>query len=393
MRIGLTLLPTAAIVFVAFLVIGLGMPVLPLYVHQQLGLGMFIVGLVGGATFAASLLSRFFAGNQTDTRGAKRTIVTGLLMATASGAFYYGSMRFAGDPGMSVTILLLGRALLGAADSFIVAAALSWGLSLVGPRNTGTVMALVGTAIYFAYAVGAPAGSMLYGRYGFTAIAIGTTVVPLAALLLVAPLRAIPTQPHVRPAFAEVFDAIKLPGLGLALSCIGFGAITTFIPLFIASRGWGSTWIAFMTLSAAFVIGRLAFGSLPDRIGGAKVALACVLVQAAGQAVIWLATGSVLMLAGIALTGIAYALVYPSFGVEAVRRAPPQSRGLAMAAYTACLDLALGIANPVLGAIAGKAGLSSVFLISALVALFAAPIALRLLSTSAPSHRVMELAA
>ena len=32
-----------------------------------------------------------------------------------------------------------------------------------------------------------------------------------------------------------------------------------------------------------------AFGHLPDRIGGAKVALVCVLIEAAGQALIWLA--------------------------------------------------------------------------------------------------------
>jgi hypothetical protein len=35
--------------------------------------------------------------------------------------------------------------------------------------------------------------------------------------------------------------------------------------------------------------GRLIFGHLPDRIGGTKVALVCVLIEAAGQALIWLA--------------------------------------------------------------------------------------------------------
>jgi hypothetical protein len=40
-------------------VIGLALPVLPLHVHKDLGLGTFVVGLVAGAQFAASLLSRF----------------------------------------------------------------------------------------------------------------------------------------------------------------------------------------------------------------------------------------------------------------------------------------------------------------------------------------------
>lgn len=39
------LLPIMAAVFVAFLVTGLAMPVLPLHVHDGLGLGTFVVGL------------------------------------------------------------------------------------------------------------------------------------------------------------------------------------------------------------------------------------------------------------------------------------------------------------------------------------------------------------
>jgi len=44
-----TLLPIIAGVFVAYLVIGLAMPVIPLHVHQGLGLGTFVVGVVAGA--------------------------------------------------------------------------------------------------------------------------------------------------------------------------------------------------------------------------------------------------------------------------------------------------------------------------------------------------------
>lgn len=49
------LLSIMGIVFLAFLVIGLAMPVFPLHVHQGLGLGTFIVGLVAGSQLAGSL--------------------------------------------------------------------------------------------------------------------------------------------------------------------------------------------------------------------------------------------------------------------------------------------------------------------------------------------------
>ena len=124
-------------------------------------------------------------------------------------------------------------------------------------------------------------------------------------------------------------------------------------------------------------------GHLPDRLGGAKVALVCALVEAAGLALIWLAPGRASAAVGAGLAGFGYSLVYPGLGVEAIRRAPPQSRGLAMGAYTACLDLALGVASPALGLIAGVAGLGAVFLASALVVLGAVAIAARLLDAPA----------
>jgi MFS family permease len=377
------LLPIIAVVFIGFLVIGLALPVLPLHVHQGLGLGTFVVGLVAGAQFGASLLSRFWAGGYADSRGAKHAIVTGLLLAAAAGLLYLLSLRFVGAPEISVTILLLGRAVLGGAESFLVVGAFTWGLALVGPQKTGQIMAWVGTAMYAAFAVGAPVGTTLYAGYGFAAIALATTLIPLVTLLLVAPRRPVPPVPHVRPPFTRVIGAVWVPGLGLALSSVGFGAITTFIVLLFAQHGWGQAWLAFTVLSITFMAGRLIFGHLPDRIGGARVALVCVLIEAAGQALIWLAPWSALALFGAAVTGFGYSLVYPSFGEEAVHRAPPESRGLAMGAYTAFLDLALGLANPALGLVASGAGLGGVYLVSTLVVLCATTIAVRLLNAPA----------
>ncbi|MBV8814667.1 MAG: arabinose transporter [Verrucomicrobia bacterium] len=377
--VAILLLPIVGVVFVAFLVIGLALPVLPLHVHQGLGLGAFVVGLVAGAQFGASLLSRFWAGHFADSRGAKRATVTGLLVATVAGLLYLFSLFFTGQPLTSVAILILGRAVLGGAESFIVTGAFTWGLALVGSKNTGTIMAWVGTAMYAAFAIGAPVGTGLYTAYGFAGIALATVLIPSVTLLLVAPCSSPPSPHHTQPAFTRVFAAVCLPGIGLAFSSVGFGAITTFIVLLFTQRGWDQAWLAFTVVSVTFIAGRLLFGHLPDRIGGAKVAFLFVLIEAVGQAMIWLAPNAELVLLGAAVTGFGYSLVYPGFGVEAVRHAPPANRGLAMGAYTAFLDLALGIANPALGLVASGAGLGAVYLVSTLVVLCAAAIALLLL--------------
>src|SRR5438132_13542974 len=90
-----SLAPIMAVVLVAYLIIGLAMPVLPLYVHQELGLSTFMVGVAAGVEFAAALLSRFWSGRYADTRGAKRAIVVGLIMGAVAGLFYLVSIWFA----------------------------------------------------------------------------------------------------------------------------------------------------------------------------------------------------------------------------------------------------------------------------------------------------------
>jgi MFS family permease len=375
-----SLLPIMGVVFVAFLVIGLAMPVLPIHVHSGLGFGTFVVGLVAGSQFAASLISRPLAGHYSDGRGAKRAVAVGLLAATASGLVYLLSLSFSRAPLTSVLILFFGRALLGGAESFIITAAVSWGLALVDRQSTGKVIAWVGSAMFAAFAIGAPVGSALYASYGFAAIALATALAPLATLLLIARLPSVAPVPRPRLSLAKVIGAVWVPGLGSALGSVGFGAVTTFAALLFANRGWAHGWFAYSAYALAFIVARIFFSDIADRIGGAKVAFVCVLIEAAGQALIWFAARPDLALIGAALTGFGFSLVYPGFGVEAVRRVPTQSRGLAMGAYTAFLDVAQGLSSPALGLVARGAGLSTVFLASAVTVLGAALVASWLLA-------------
>jgi MFS family permease len=380
----ITLLPIMAVVFVAFMVIGLAMPVLPLHVHDRLGLSTFVVGLVAGSQFTAALISRFWAGKFADARGGKLAVITGLLVATVAGGLYVVSLRFVQVPSASVAILLLGRGILGAAESIIITGALGWGLALGGPQNAGKVIAWVGTAVFAAFAVGAPTGTTLYATHGFRAIALVTVFAPMASLLLVLQVRGVPPTSHTSPGAVKVAKAVWVPGLGLALSSAGFGAITTFAALLFTRSGWSPLWLAFTALSVAFILGRLFLGHLPDKIGGAKVALASVLVEAVGLAVIWLAPTALIAVSGVVLTGLGYALVYPALGLEAIRRAPPESRALVMGAFSAFLDLALGLGSPALGWVAGRFGLRAVFLVSAIAVFSASAVAMKLLRPRVP---------
>jgi MFS family permease len=124
-----------------------------------------------------------------------------------------------------------------------------------------------------------------------------------------------------------------------------------------------------------FIFVRLSLGHLPDQIGGYRVAVWSLVVEALGQAMLWLGSNEWMALAGALVTGLGCALVFPALGVEALRRVPQANRGSAMGAFVAFLDVAYGIAGPVAGLIAGQFSYAAVYLSGAVCALLGALIA------------------
>jgi MFS family permease len=373
--------PIVVAIFVAFLMVGMSLLVIPLHVHTTLGFGPLVVGIIVGGQFVASLLSRPWAGAIADTRGPKSAVMTGFLAASASGVFYLASLAATATPLVSLAILMAGRVLLGCAESLIATGSLAWGIARVGPARAGSVMVWVGNAIFAAWALGAPLGAALYAGPGFAGVGVTAALVPLVALGFLRKVAGSPPAGGKRNSFFEVVRSVWLPGLGLAFTSTGFGVITAFVALLFAFHKWAGASFAFTAFGVAFIVARLVFGKLPDRVGGARVALFVVAVGALGQFVIWGATSPVAVYVGVALTGIGYSLAFPAFGVEAVRLAPPQSRGTAMGAYVVFLDIALGLTGPVAGFIAGHAGYGAVYLAAGCTMLLGVVVAWRLLQS------------
>src|SRR5258708_10107831 len=180
-------------------------------------------------------------------------------------------------------------------------------------------------SMFAALAFGAAVGTTLYAIGGFIAVAAATILVPLITVLLVTPLRCVPAQRGAEAGLTKVLGAVWLPGFGSALSSLGFGAMIAFSSLLSAERGWSPVWLSFSAFAIALVAARLFLGHTPDKLGGAKVALVCVFIEAAGLAMMGLASSPVLASAEAALTGFGYSLVYPRLRVVSVRTTPTPS--------------------------------------------------------------------
>src|SRR5271169_852701 len=143
----------------------------------------------------------------------------------------------------------------------------------------------------------------------------GDSRAPLITLLLIAPLRGAAPAHKNWPGILSVISRLWLPGVGAALSSVGFGAIIAFSSLLFVEHDWMPVWLAFTAYAAALIAARLLFGHLPDRIGGAQVALVSALVEAIGLALMGYAGSAALATLGAALTGLGYALAFQAFGV------------------------------------------------------------------------------
>ena len=374
------------ILFFSYLCIGISLPVVPIHVTGQLGLGNVWAGLAVGAVFFSTIATRGYAGHFSDRLGAKRATLRGL-------AFYVIGALVSALSGMLVqtswlafSVLIVGRLVLGVGESLVAVGVISWGISLVGPANSGRVLALVGAAIYGALALGGPIGLNLLEHFGFSGAMGISALLSGLGILTILPLGGAPAHPDVtRPSFSSVVRQIWQHGTIVCLQGIGFAAIGAFFALHFRALGWSHAGFGLTAFGVGFVLVRLFLGHLPDRMGALQLAIASLAVEAIGQALIWTATSPAQAFLGAFMTGLGCSLIFPAMGREVVHLVAPHLRGTALGGFTAFQDIAYGLTGPLAGFLADREGYGSVFLAGCCAAGIGILVALKLAERGKPA--------
>ncbi|WP_241569225.1 MFS transporter [Rosenbergiella collisarenosi] len=356
---------TSFSVFITYLTAGIALPVIPLFVHNDLGMNNVMVGIAVGIQFFATLVNRGFAGKKADQHGAKQTTRLGMSIIALVGVAYLLSVFINHSLWLQFSLLLVGRILLGLGESFLLTGNLTWGLGLIGQKRSGIVMSWNGMAIYGSLAAGAPIGLLLYHHFAFLGVSIACVLCPLIALLCNAKIPSVPVSGGDRPSFTTVLRQILAPGSVLALQGVGFAVIGAFISLYFAAEHWGNAGYTLTIFGLAYVLIRVFFGGLPDKKGGVVVTIISLLVEMAGLLLLCLSQQEWQALVGAALTGAGCSLVFPAMGVEIMKRVDPQVRGTALGCFSAFQDVAYGATGPLAGFLANSAGYGAVYLAGA----------------------------
>src|ERR1700691_1642197 len=361
-----------AALFCGYLAVGLPLPVLPLFVRDKLGFSNLIVGIVIGIQFLATVLTRGYAGRVIDNQGGKRSALQGAIVCGFAGLLYFIAAMPRLSPTASLATLLIARLIAGFGEGQFVTGCVSWSIASVGPQRAGMSMSWTGIAMFAALAIGAPIGMALYHSYGLEVAMISCLVGPLVAAAIAISATSYTSTSGLRLPFYRVVGQIWREGLGLMLQGVGLSGLTAFASLYFASHGWGHAGLVMTAFGAGFIFVRVALGSLPDKIGGYRVAFWSLVTEAIGQIMVWGAPNEIVPLAGAFVMGLGCALVFPALGVEALKRVLPANRGSAMGAFVAFLDIAYGVSGPVAGVIASQFGYAAVYLFGAVCSLFGA---------------------
>ena len=352
--------------FIVYLSIGLPLAVLPPYVHLRMGYSAALAGLVISIQYIATLFSRPWAGHISDRVGAKVSVLWGMGACSSSGALLMVAAALHAFPWLSFAFLILSRLVLGVGESLGSTGSTLWGISSAGQASTAKIISFNGISTYGAMALGAPLGvalDSLWGnpQWGLASIGLLTLLIGAFSLALAYRKSPVPVTPGEHLSFRHVLGRVAPHGMGLALGGVSYSVLATFVTLFYLSRHWTGAALCLTAFGLAFIAARLLFIQTISRFGGFPVAMACLSVESVGLLLLWLASSPWMAFCAAGITGFGFSLVFPAFGVEAVKRVAINNRGAALGVFTAFADISFFLTGPLAGVAIGVWGYASAF--------------------------------
>lgn len=323
-----------------------------------------LIGVAFGAFTFAAVIARPFAGWLLDRVG--RRAVQAVAVVALGGV----TLSFAWANVILAVILL--RMLHGLAWGANSTATPTIAADIVPTERRSEGLAYFGVVPNVTLMLLPPAGLWVAHRFGFGTQFIGAGLLALLALI---PLGALSETTPGKDSSDRLYAPAALPAAVLvALASVPAGAVDALIPLYAPTVGLANAGIFFTVMGGAIIVARSALERLP----GSTPALLSIsfVCQAAGLALLACVPRLFVvqelplgLLAGAALFGLGFALVFPLLQSVAISVTPATQNGNATATILIGMDLGIGSGAIIFGAAADITGLATTYAMASLFSL------------------------
>jgi MFS family permease len=158
----------------------------------------------------------------------------------------------------------------------------------------------------------------------------------------------------------------------LFLYSYGYGSLTSFVGLHAREHG-APEGLFFTAFALTLAVTRPLLGRFADRVGPRRLLPVCLVLAAAGLALLALSVGSASLVLAAVVFGTGFGTAYTTFFSHVMARIPPERRGAAFGAILAAFDTGIGTGSIVTGLVAAQCGIPAGFGLAALLAVLALP--------------------
>ncbi len=343
---------TSVITILAFLDTTLLVPIMALYA-SSLGAGVGITGLIVGLYSITNTPANILFGKLIDRIGYKIPLVAGLV-GDAVSMFLYSLCR-------RPIHLALVRAVHGTTGGLVGPATMSIFTTHSGTAR-GQVMGLYGISLAVANLVGFGLSGFIASRLGYgTVFLLGAGLLTAGVILgLLLPGSKGQNIPAAGVPFSQTLQQVKslLFRKGLSVSYCSifaqyftFGGVVTLLPIHLDNLGMEAYHVGILlaTFSVMFILIQYPGGILSDKAGRFLPVTGGLILGMISLVILPLVGELPLLIAAMALYGIAYGLLFPSISALIADNSSQEERGLATGIFHALLTAGVAVGAPVIG--------------------------------------------
>lgn len=333
---------------------------LPRYL-VSIGLPDWQIGMILGATVAASLIFRSLTGTLVDSVGTQPVLIFGAIALTIGSS---------GVPFTTYAPLLFILRMFQAVGYVTFTTAGTALVSLLSTsENRGRRLAFFAVSANIAMTL-VPAAldlSIQLGILSITTTFLLIAALSFAALLIVANIAENKNRTPLKLTQLWVFPrTLRLPMLAMMLLGMGYCSFFQFFTILADRRGVQPAGMLFTAYGVAIIFARLTLGRYIDRVPFRVMMLISTIVTVVGILFAAFGSSALPLIIAASLIGGAGGLFHPTLIAHHVLVLPDQ-QGRATASAFFGFDLSIGVGAWVLGIVLDLAGLTAMYLVAAFI--------------------------